>query len=413
MADIRSYTREKQKRERSKAMNQSRLRLVKSENEETFQDKLRKHRLSYFYRIALCVLVCGAIIAILVVQYKNKTYTDYSEVSTVSLDVSARATELRLGQSILTYSKDGARCIDGSGEVVWDQTYEMQSPIVEICDDVVAIGDYNGRTIYVQNEEKQLGIISTNLPIRDISVAANGVVAAVLEETDVTWIYIYDSAGKELLKFHTTMKNTGYPVAISLSKDALLCAVSYLYVDAGSLKSTVAFYNFDEYGKNQIDNLVSVYDYPDSVVPYIQFLNNTSVFALADDGIMFYGGSQKPEFVSAHYYDKEIKSVYHNENYVGVVLYNELGGSRYCMEIYNKSGESIATKEFDLDYTDILFDKDTYVIYNEEECLVYTLDGVEKYAGSFKETVQLLVPTKGDYRYKLVTQDSLDTIQMN
>jgi len=70
----------------------------------------------------------------------------------------------------------------------------------------------------------------------------------VLEETDVTWIYVYDSTGKELLKFHTTMKNTGYPVSVSLSKDALLCAVSYLYVDAGSLKSTVAFYNFDEYG---------------------------------------------------------------------------------------------------------------------------------------------------------------------
>lgn len=413
MADIRSYTREKQKRERAKAAKQGNMRLVKSESEESFQDKLRKHRLSYFYKIALCVLVCGAIIAILVIQYRNKTYTDYTEVNSVTIDLSSRATEMRLGECILTYSKDGARCIDEKGEVVWDQTYEMQSPIVTICDDVVAIGDYNGRTIYVQNQEKQLGVISTNLPIRDISVAANGVVAAILEETDVTWIYIYDSAGKELLKFHTTMKNTGYPVSVSLSKDALLCAVSYLYVDAGSLKSTVAFYNFDEYGKNQIDNLVGMHNYPDTLVPYVQFMTDSNVFAVADDGIMFYSGSQKPEFVASHYYDKEIKSVYHNERYVGVVLYNELGGSRYCMEIYNKSGEHVGTQEFDLDYTDILFDKDTLLIYNEGECLIYTIAGAEKYAGTFKETVQLLVPTKSDYRYKLVTQDSLDTIQMN
>jgi len=410
MADIRSYTREKQKRERSK---QSNMRLVKSESEENFQEKLRRHRLSYFYKIALCVLVCIAVIVILVIQYKNKIYTDYLEVNSISIDISTRATELRLGQSVLTYSKDGARCINEKGEVVWDQTYEMQNPMVTICGDVAAIGDYNGRTIYVQSNEKQLGVISTNLPIRDISVAANGVVAAVLEETDVTWIYVYDSTGKELLKFHTTMKNTGYPVSVSLSKDALLCAVSYLYVDAGSLKSTVAFYNFDEYGKNQIDNLVGIHNYPDTIVPYVQFMTNNVVFAMADDGIMFFGGSQKPEFISAYYYDKEIKSVHYNENYVGVVLYNELGGTRYCLEIYNKAGEHVASKEFDRDYTDIVFDKDTFLIYSETECIICTMGGLEKYAGGFKETVRLLIPTKSDYRYKLVTQDSLDTIQMN
>lgn len=409
MADIRSYTREKQKRERRK---QSNMRLVKAESEESFQNKLRRHRLSYFYKIGLCVLVGVALVAILVIQYKNKTYTDYAEVSTVAADFSARATELRLGQSVLTYSKDGARCIDDKGDVVWDQTYEMQNPIVTVCDNVAAIGDYNGRTIYVQGEKKQLGVISTNLPVRDIAVAANGVVAAVLEETDVTWIYVYDSAGTELLKFHTTMKNTGYPVSVSLSEDALLCAVSYLYIDAGSVKSTIAFYNFDEYGKNQIDNLVGVHNYPDAIVPYVQFMNNNVVFAVADDGIMFYGGSQKPEFIAAYYYDKEIKSVYYNENYVGVVLYNELGGSRYRMEVYNKAGKSVFAKEFDLDYTDVLFDKNTCVIYNQQECLIYTMDGTEKYAGSFHKAVRLLVPAKGDYRYKLVTQESIDTIQM-
>ncbi len=37
----------------------------------------------------------------------------------------------------------------------------MQSPIVSICGGVTAIGDYNGRNIYIYNEEKQLGIITT------------------------------------------------------------------------------------------------------------------------------------------------------------------------------------------------------------------------------------------------------------
>lgn len=412
MADIRSYKREKAKIEQGKSVRQSRLKLVKSEEEETFQDKLRKHRLSFFYRILLSILVCGAIIALVIVQYHNKIYEDYDVIDTITREAVNGTTDIRLGSNILTYSKDGAHCTDADGNVLWNQTYEMQSPIVAVCGNVAAIGDYNGRTIYIQNSEKQLGTVSTNLPIRNLSVAANGVVAAVLEDTKVTWINVYDTAGNELLNFHTTMKNTGYPVSVSLSPNALLCMVSYIYVDAGVLKSSVAFYNFDEYGQNQIDNLVGGYDYTDTVVPYVQFMNNTSAFAAGDDSLMFYSGSQKPELLAVYYFDTEIQGVYYNENYVGVVFYNDSGSSRYRLEIYDKAGERVRTQEFNLDYTDIVFDKDTYIIYNEEECIVMTMDGLEKYNGVFKKMVRLLAPGNGNYRYTLVTQDSLDTIQM-
>lgn len=412
MADIRSYTREKAKRETEKTNKESRLRLVKAESKETFQKKLFRHRLSFFYKIMLSVLVCAALIVIAVLQYKNRLYEDYEVISKVDMEMAGQATNIRLGSNILTYSKDGARCMDAKGNVLWNQTYEMQSPIVAVCGNVVAIGDFNGRTIYVQDSEKQLGTISTNLPIRNICVAQNGVVAAVLEDTKVTWIYIYDSAGKELLYFYTTIKNTGYPVSVSLSPNALLCMVSYMYVDAGVLKSSIAFYNFDEYGKNQIDNLVGGYNYTDVVVPYVQFMDNQTAFAVADDAVMFYSGSQVPELLSIHYLQTEVRSVFYNENYVGLVFNNDTGESRYRLEIYDKSGENIGTREFDMGYLEIVFHKDTFIIYNDEECLIATMDGIDKYHGGFKKTVELLVPGNGQYRYTLITGDSLDTIQM-
>ena len=412
MADIRSYTRDKEKREQTKSVRQGKFRLVKSDDEETFQEKLHKHRLTFFYRILLGVLICGALVVLVIVQYRNKIYTDYDVIASVELTEASGTTDVRLGSNILTYSKDGARCTDTAGNVLWNQTYEMQSPIVAVCGDVAAIGDYNGRTIYIQSSQKQLGTISTNSPIRNLCVAANGVVAAVLEDTQVTWIMVYDTAGNELVKFRTTMKDTGYPVSVSLSPNALLCTVSYVYMDAGTMKSSVAFYNFDEYGKNQIDNLVGGYDHADTIVPYVQFMNNNNVFAVGDDCIAFYGGSQKPEQLAVYYFDSEIRGVYYNENYVGLVFYNGAGGERFKLEIYSKNGERVRTQEFSLDYTDILFDKETYIIYNEEECLVMTMEGVEKYNGTFKKAVNLMVPGGGSYRYTLVTQDSVDTIQM-
>lgn len=415
MADIRSYTREKAKRNakqnaKASAKNNG-LKLVNAD-EGSLQEKIHKHKLTYFYRISLFVLICGAVIAIVLVQYNNKTYTDYEIIGSSKFDAANGITNLRLGNKLLTYSKDGAYCTDYDGTVLWNQTYEMQSPIVRICNDVAAIADYNGGMIYILNSEKQLGTVSTNLPIRNLSVAANGVVAAVLDDSKVTWIYLYDTEGKELVKFHTTMNKTGYPVSLSLSKDAMLCAVSYVYVDAGVLKSSVAFYNFDEYGKNQIDNLVAGYDYTDTIVPNVQFMNDTTAFAVGDDSLMFYNGSQKPVLLSVYYFDTEIQSIYSNEDYVGVVFCDENRSDRYRIEIYNEAGERVTTESFNIDYTDIIFQEDSFIIYNEEECMVETMNNVVKFDGSFKKAVSLLIPDKGRYHYLLVSADSLDTIQL-
>ena len=95
--------------------------------------------------------------------------------------------------------------MDAKGNALWNQTYEMQNPIISTCKDVLAIADYNGRKIYVMNSEKKLGEISTNLPIRNICVASNGVVMTVQEEARIAWIYIYDSQGKELVYFRNKL----------------------------------------------------------------------------------------------------------------------------------------------------------------------------------------------------------------
>lgn len=412
MADIRSYDKEKKKRESAKSKAKGNLRLVKSESDESFEEKLRKHRVSYLYRILLIAIAIIGILILVLVQYQKKVYTDYDVVSEHAIQVAPGTTMARLGKNILFYSTDGAYCVDADGTVLWNQTYEMQYPVLDINGEVLALADYHGRTVYIYNEEKHCGTITTNLPLTNLTVAQNGIVAAILEDDDVTWIYVYDTTGKELVKFRTMMKNTGYPVSVSLSPDALLCAVSYLYVDAGIMKSSVAFYNFDEYGQNQIDNLVGGYDYTDKLVPYVRFMTDTRAFALGDDCIVFYGGSQKPEVLAIHYFNTEIRGVYYNENYVGVVFYNDMGGDRFRMEIYDASGKKVRTQDFALDYTDILFDEESFIIYNEEECIVTTMDGVQKYNGPFKKAVTLLNRGNGGYRYLMLTQDSLDVIQM-
>lgn len=343
---------------------------------------------------------------------KNRIYTDYEVKSSISREMINGTTVLELDGAILTYSKDGVNCSDSKGTVLWNQTFEMQNPLVTSQGKTAAIADYNGRSIYVMNNETFLGEISTNLPIRNIAVSTNGIVAAVLDDSAVTWIYLYDSAGNELGYFKTRMKNSGYPVSVALSENGQLVLVSYLYVDRGEIKSKVAFYNFGQVGKNESDNFVSGYDYTDTIVPFVGFMNSSTAFAVADDRIMFYSGSQIPTSAAEQLFDEEVQSVYYNNNYVGLVYLNTNGEDRYRMDVYNTSGNKVLSKEFNIDYTDIVFCNGYFVAYNELECLVCNMNGVEKYSGNFKNTVYTLIPTKVETRYVLVTQDSLETIEL-
>lgn len=397
MADIRSFLREKEKRE---------------ENQENYKVKIRKHRFSAFARVMMVLLVIGALAALVIIQYRNHIYTGYETVSVIERQSSSGATDIRLGDAILTYSKDGAHCTDLKGNVVWNQTYGIQDILISINQDAVAIADYNGREIYVMNSQKQLGSFTTTMPIRSISVSSQGNVAVYMADTDQEIFRLYDYEGKELYDGKATMNDSGYPIAMSQSPDGNLMAVSYIYLDAGVQKTNVAFYNWGPVGDNQNDNLMGVYTYTDLLVPYVQYMNNNTVFMVGDSRLMIYQGTQKPVMAAEFLYSTEVRSVFYNEEYIGLVFYSDDAQSRYKINVYDADAKQVGSYYFDIDYTDIFFHKDTFTVYNDSECMIKTLDGVVKYSGSFAKTVKKMIPLKSAYKYVILTNDSLDTIQL-
>ena len=62
-----------------------------------------------------------------------------------------------------------------------------------------------------------------------------------------------------------------------------------------------------------------------AVVPYVEFMTSGLAFAVADDRIMFYEGNQKPVSKSETLLEDEVQAVYHNEDYVALIFYDEIG----------------------------------------------------------------------------------------
>lgn len=397
MADIKSYMKEKEKREQRQA---------------GYQEKIMRHKLANVYRILLALAAAAALIALIFVQYKRHIYTEYDVVASVERSSASGSLDRRLGNAILTYSKDGAHCTDVRGRVTWNQTFEFQDVRLAVCGSAVAIGSYNGRSIYVHNTEKQLSQITTNMPIRDLTVSAEGHVAAVLDGTDSAMICVYGPDGKNTYNGMARMTGSGYPAAVCLSPDGELLCVAYWYVDAGTIKTNVAFYNFGPVGENVNDSMVANYSYTDMLIPQVQFMNNAASFAVGDSRLIIFRGEHTPKVAAWYMIDEEIQSVFYSDKYIGLVFRELEGEELYRMDVYNASAERVGSFGIDIEYTDIFFGQDNFVAYNETECLIKTMDDIEKYRGEFSGQVRLMLSAGSSYRYHLVTENSIDTIQL-
>lgn len=400
MADIRSYMKEKEKRQK------------REKKQIDYKEKIARHKTASVYRVLLLLLLVAAFIVFVVIRYQRHTYTDYDIVATSPRESVSGTTDVKLGSSILTYSKDGAHCTDSRGNVTWNQTFEIQDVILARNGETVAIGEYNGRSVYIANAEKLLGEISTTMPIRELAVSETGNVTAVLADTDLTWINTYDSSGQMSREGRTHMDDSGYPMAISVSPGGELLLVAYVYVDAGILRTKIGFYNFGLVGSNYSDGLVSTYSYTDMVIPCVGFLDDDTAFAVGDNRLTIYSGAHVPEEAAGHLYDREIRSVFYGGKYIGLVFLSDNNENRYQLKVYDTESGRVNDFYFDLDYTDIFFGKENFVIYNETECQILTMDGTEKFHGSFSKAVRLMAPVGNAYKYLLMTDDSIDTIQL-
>ncbi len=382
------------------------------EEADTMEAKIRLHNKTKLYRTSLIIIVLLLVGLLIKIQYDRHVYTDYDVLSSMTFDTPSGATFVRLKDCILTYSKDGAHCTDSSGNVVWNQTYEIQDVIMDINENVVAIGSYNGREIYVADNKSLLGTITTNMPIKSIAVASNGNVSCVLTDTDVTWINTYSKDGELLFTGTSHMQNSGYPASFALSPSGNIMAVGYVYIDALTSKTNIAFYNYSDVGDNYNDRLVSAYEYPDVLVPQISFMGEQTAFAVGDNRLMFYKGSQKPTLESTVLIDEEIKAVFNNNEYVGLMFNSENPEHKYRFDVYNSKAKLLNSFYLDIDYTDVFFTKDIFVAYNATECFVSKINGRKKFEGTFDKGVNLMLPTGSSYRFLLVTDETAEIIQM-
>ncbi len=382
-------------------------------NVEEMEQKIRQHRKKLAIRGAVFVMVIAVAIAAAGIYFELKEYKDYEVRSEIERNDSEATKYEILSGNILRYNNDGAFYADMMDNLIWNQAYEMQNPMIDICEDYAAIADGQGSQIYIMNTTGVQGEIEINRPIEAISVAKQGIIAVLTQEDGTSYLELYNKSGESLASGEIHVENSGYPLDISLSNDGNKLAVSILDISKGKASTTIAFYNFGSVGQNEIDNIVGSYSYDDTIIPEITFVSNDRLIAFGDTQVTIFEGTQKPVETVTQKSEKEIKSIFFDEEYFGLVYSNDDSGDTHKMQVYDMKGKMRLEQTFQMPYQSIeLLENHEVCIMDDTSCEIYTLRGVKKFSYTFDDKIYKILSGGTGRSYTFILNGIMEKVRL-
>ena len=393
-----------------------RLRIQREKLAQTGNGKHKKSVGKYMpdtMRRGLMIAAAAVALIFLVVLYiQKRSYHDYKILKTSEQEDTISTNYAEMDGKILRYSHDGVSLVNKNLDTLWSETYDMQTPMADVCSGKAVIADKDGTALEIYDKSGKTGSITTSYSIVKAKVSKSGVVAAILDGGDDTWIDFYSTDGSLIAENQTKVDDPGYPMDVALSDDGVIMMVTYQFVEGSDTTSYVAFYNFGDVGQNEDDRIVSGYKYEGVVIPQIQYLSNNRSVALKDNGFTIYQGSQIPKEVKTVETDKEIVSTFYDDDMIGMVFKNDSKDKQYMMEVYTTEGKLKFKQDFNIPYTTIRLSGGNILMYNSSQMCVMNSRGVQKYMGSVDGTIKDFFKI-GWNRYMLVLDSGVDVIKLS
>ncbi|MSA03385.1 hypothetical protein GKG47_17775 [Lactonifactor sp. BIOML-A3] len=362
-------------------------------------------------RAGILAAVIALVILVITLVIQKRVYHKYSVLFSLTEEDTSSKNYVDLDGAVLKYGNDGAALLDSKQNVVWNQTYEMQDPQVDICGETAVVADKKGTAMYIFSKDGPSGAVDSSLPILKAKVASQGVVAAILEDGEKTWINFYASDGTVIAENQTRIDSPGYPVDLAVSPNGQLIMVTYLYVENGVSTSYVAYYNFGNAGQNEIDNIVSGYTYEGILVPQVAYLDESTSLAFRDNGFTIYKGKQIPKEATKVDVKKEIVSTFYDDSHVGLIFKSDNKSKQYTMRLYSTSGRLLFERDFNIEYKNVKLSDGMVIMNNENQVCLMSLKGVEKFNGTIDEGNIKDIFKVGMNKYMLVTDKGSSTIK--
>ena len=403
-----------QKKQKRKKLMKQKVRLAQEQADRSsvYRGKnSHRRRISGRGKKAITVVAVIAAVCLVFLYVEKRSYHSYKVLNTSEQEDVVSTQYVEMDGDILRYSPDGVSVVDSSMNTVWNETYTMQNPIADVNGSRAVIADSEGPSLYICDKKGVTGTVTTSYSIIKVRIAANGMVAAILDNDENTWINFYNSDGSLVAENLTKIDDPGYPMDVAVSDNGVMM-VTFQYVDGSKTTSYVAFYNYGDVGQNEDDRIVSGYTYENVVIPQVECISESQYIALRDDGFSTYQGNQIPKEVKTINVKQEIVSTFFDDQRIGLVFKNNSKDSEYTMEVYSMNGQLKFRKNFNVAYSTIKMSDGNIIMYNSSQICVMNSRGVQKYMGSVDGTIRDFFKI-GWNKYLMVMDNGVSTIKFS
>lgn len=382
-------------------------------NYEELQEKIQKHRKEVWVRTLKIVLSITLLIVSVELIYAIRSFNFYEVRNSIKRNNSSATQFAEYLDYILEYSNDGISCMGSNGELIWNQAFEMTTPVVETCGEYLVIYDSGGSKIYILTKAGLQQEIKTSVPIQTVCLAQQGTIAVLMKENSEFQVKLFDKKGKELANGKFYSNKGGFPIDIALSYDAKKLAVNMIDISQGKVNTTISFYNFDSVGQSQINNNVGTYTFEGILIPEIEYLSETRMLALGTGKIIIFEGKQKPEIAEEIEVKEEILSYFYNSKYIGMVYDNkEVENSRH-IKVLDMNGNVKMENDTSIIYDNIEFLSNNEIcVSNETECELFTTYSIKKFAYRFDEQLYKIIAKDTGEDYIFIFKQTTEEVKL-
>ena len=361
------------------------------------------------------ILLVGLVVASIFVIHIITKYTDFETQNSWERKDSTETQFIEFENNLLKYSSDGVFYTAFNGNLIWNYTYNMNSPQIDVCEKYVIIYDKKGTEIDIFTTSGYVNSIQTNNPIMDAQVASQGTVATLLQESGISYIQLYDTETTLLASGEIHPENGGFPISIALSSSAKKMMLSVINLNSGQLSTDIIVYDFSKEGKKEDDNIISKMTYDDAIMPQIEFLKGDKAVAFGDTKIVLFDNNKKSSVVKEILLSEQMNCIIYNDSYFGYVVEtaNETGELQNQVEIYNLHGFRTLKKKIDQSYETIDFLRNNEIVVNNNGLIqIYNIQGFKKFEYDFKEPIYKIIPGGTIHRYYLIKPNITDEIHI-
>lgn len=372
-------------------------------------DEQKRNRSRFFMGLFLVFVIIIAAIA-LWVYFTAHTYKGYTVLSELVLD-GASYSYKNTENTLMICNNDGAKAIDGEGNVLWEVGYQMDNPELAYCENVAAIADIGGKQVYVVAENGIPHSYQVLYPIVKVTVAKQGVTAVLLDAGTDDYIQLYDIDGALRVDVNTKTKTYGFPVDIALSEDGTKFATLYLTFQGDSIVSKVTFYNVGEVGKNYQGNVVGQKIYDNEMISGVRFLGNNTVCVLQETGFSLFQMKEIPSFLSFHECKDRILDIICADDAVVVISENNDTKIRK-MVYYDITGKEKASWDNVSEYETAYVANHEVILFSPQRVEIYRQNKTLKFESTFTRNLEAVL-FGGANHYFLIDTGRIQVIKLS